>query len=525
MNRKMKTYRLKKREWMFLVVACAFVAWLMTISAHAGAFQDAQSLGAGLNAKASGAFKNQTVNSNTVPGYKTANPPQAAYQNNPGAMSSAASTATATDKTGVGKFIVHSAATRAQFTITVNDPLIKNATDIRKHAQQIAGIGASSNPGQCRNVTTTTPDLYRTYTCSNGKTSNVYSNPVCTTGRTPDVFSNHACTTGRTADVIGNHACTVGRTPDVIGNHACTRGRTPDIFSNHACTTGRTPDVIGNHACTRGRTPDIFSNHDCVIRNDPDTYSNHSCYTGHNPDIYKNETCTKTRPVTTSTCDRDLVVTAHVRQYCYWNQALGGTSMGGIRVTHQYAWWSGHVSITALCRSPGSGTAIYISGRADSGGSCDSFRGYRNVGHVTAYAQPYPTGWQNIGSLYYIGWSGYFYCFQNPPILMRSLGCSGNNCRAQFRVDMGTAHHACSDGSAVVGHQYRHQWCSGNAQLVYGYHCAQFQHGYCTTYGYGWYYKYPTIIQVPNYAYRTLSWTRNHNIISYTDQWVNRACR
>jgi len=440
--------------WMVAGILCLVMAWSM--SARAGAFQDAQSFGAAKNNAAIGALKGLSVNKNTVPGFTTASPPQTAYQNNPGALSNAGTTAAAKDKTGAGKFIIHSAATRAQFNFTANDPLMRGAKNIYKNAQALAGIGATSTSGACRNVTTTTPDLYRTYTCSTGKTSNVFSNHVCATGRTPDIFSNHAC----------------------------------------------------------------------IVRNDPDVFANHRCYTGRRADVYKNYTCTKSRPVTPVSCDKALVVTATTRPYCYWNQALAGTRMYGIAGPSTY--WQGYMDFTAQCRSPGGSTNILVH-VANGLGDCDNFRWYRNMAHLNINMPPWPTGWAYAGAISMIKWSGYFYCGGAPAsVWYQSNGCNGNNCSARFRVADGSTHPGCSDGSAIGYRRYGRRgraYCTGAPKRGYGIHCTRYRHRRCIRRGYGWYHKYPTIIQIPNYQYRTFTWTRNHNLVTYHDQWVNQACR
>ncbi len=482
-------FRPPKSVWIVAIVTLSiFMAWLFTSgTSHAGAFADAQAFGKSKNSGAVGALKGMSVNSNTVPGYTTAHPPQAAYQNNPGALSNAGTTAAAKDATGVGKFIIHSAATRAQFKFTINDPLMQRSKSIYKNAQALAGIGASTSTGTCRNVVTTTPDSYRTYSCSTGKTSNVFSNHVCTTGLTPDVFSNHTCTSGRTAD------------------------------------------VIGNYACTRGRTPDIFSNHACIVKNDPDTFTNHRCYTGRKADKYKNYTCTKSRPITPSTCDRALVVTTTSLPYCNPGQTLASSSMGGIAGPGTYG-SPGYMTFTAQCGAPGGWTNVYIRG-ANWLGSCDSFKWYRGLGHLNVNIPPWPTGWNYAGLLYYIKWSGYFYCIYPPKVYYQSHGCSGNNCSATFKVDDGTTKQGCSNGTAVAQRRvfrcsrrgrcrWRQQnYCSGAPTRVYGWY------KWRRRWRYGWHNVPPHIIQVPNYKYSGLSWTRAHNIITYHDQWVNQACK
>ncbi len=469
------------------LLICLSLAWInIPNSAHAGPVQDAKSFGAAGMNRATGILKSGSINANTIPGFTTANPPQTAFQNNPGALSNAATTAATQDKTGAGKFIVHSAATRAQFNFTANDPLMKNALGIRQHAQALVGMNATSSNGSCRNVTTTTPDLFRTYTCATGKTSNVFS------------------------------------------KHVCTTGKTPNFFSNHGCTSGRTSDVFGSYACTRGRTPDVFSNHACTVRIDPDIFSNHSCYTGRHPDIYKNYTCTKSRPSVISTCDRALVVTATSRPYCSPGQTLASSGLGNIAGPGTYG-SPGYLMFTAQCGAPGGWTNVYIRG-ADWLGSCDYFKWYRGLGHLNVNIPPWRTGFTYAGAVYLIKWSGYFYCMNPAQVYYRSRGCSGNNCAATFRVDDGTTKQGCSNGAAIAqrwgwykwGRTWRygaHNYCPGVPTLVYGWYKS----------GHHWYYGYynvsPHIMQVPNYKYHGLFWTRAHNIVTYSDQWVNQACR
>lgn len=434
--------------WLLIAAICTALAWMGT--AHGGAFQDAQAFGQAQMGKArSTARANPT--SNSVPGFTTANPPQTSMSGNAAALSNAGSTAASTDPTGAGSFVQQSAATRAQFNITAQDPLGRNAQSIQKNAPALVGMNPSTSSA-CRNVTTTTPDTYGTFTCSTGQTS--------------------------------------------------------DVFSSHVCTDGRTPDVFSDHACTSGRTPDIF----------------------------RNFTCAKSRATVSSSCDRVLSVTATSRPYCYIGQLLASTSVYGITVPHQYACWRGHVTFSAICNAPGAALRIAVSG-ADPGGNCDSFKWYRNLGHFTAYAQPWATGWRPIGSIYYVGWSGYFYCFAAPSIDMQSLGCTGDNCAVKFRVNMGTTHTSCSDGGPGVSYRYRYgrSWRTG--------YCCGTSPWWgscmprCAQWGYGWhrqgrwwrYGRYCTqpvrSVQVPDYRHATLSFTRNHNVVTFRDQWVNQACR
>lgn len=392
--------------WLLFAATCAALALMGT--AHAGAFQDAQAFGQAQMGKASTAARTNPT-SDSVPGFTTANPSQTSLYGNPAALSNATGTAAAQDPTGAGKFLQHSAAVRPQFNITAKDPLIQGAQSIQKHAQTLAGLNTGSKSGACRNVTTTTPDTYGTFTC------------------------------------------------------------------------------------------------------------------------------TKSRSVTSNTCDRVLTVTAKTRQFCAIGTTLASATISGITVPYQYGGWSGHVTFKAICSAPGGATRITVSGR-DPGGDCDSFKWYRNLGHFFARAQPWATGWQNIGSIYYVGWAGYFYCFAAPPILMKSNGCNGDSCSVQFRVDMGTTHQECSDGGSGASYRYR----SGRRWRT-GYCCGTVQWGRCqprcSKWGYGWHWQgrwrrygryciqSVQAVRVPDYRYATLNFTRNHDMVTFQDQWVDQPCR
>ncbi len=393
--------------WAIIGLVCALMAWLMA-SAHAGPFQEAQAFGHAQMNRATSSARAQPTNA-SVPGFSTANPSQTSLYGNPAALSNAGSTAVTQDKTGAGVFIQHSAATRPQFNITAKDPLIQGAQSIQKNAQAIAGVNPGAT-GACRNVTTTTPDTYGTFTC------------------------------------------------------------------------------------------------------------------------------TKSRSVTTNTCDRVLTVTARTRPFCAIGTPLASTTISGITVPYQYGWYSGHITFQAICSAPGQATRIKVSG-SDALGNCDWFKWYRNLGHFFTRAQPWATGWKNIGSIYYVGWSGYFYCFAAPPILMKSNGCNGNRCSVKFRVNMGTTHTACSDGGPGASYRYRRgrQWRTGNCcgSVMWGSMCQP----RCSRWGYGWHrqgrwWRYGRYciqpvqaVQVPDYRYATLKFTRNHDAVTFRDQWVNQPCR
>jgi len=438
------------------------IFWMLIAQGvYAGPFQDAQSFGRASNSKAI-ATTHGSVNANTVPGFTTANPPHTSFANNPAALSNAGTTAAVKDATGAGKFIVHSAATRAQFQFTASDPLMKGAKGIYKNAQALTGMNTAVSAGACRNVTTTSPDIYRTSSCSSGKTSNVFS------------------------------------------NHICTTGRTPDIFSNHSCASGRTSDVFGSYACTRGRTPDVFSNHACAVRNDPNTYANHSCYTGRRSDIYKNYTCTKSRPTVFSTCARALVVTTTSRPYCYTGQSLGGSRMYGIAGPGTYG-SPGYMDFTAQCGAPGGWTNVYVHG-ANWLGNCDGFKGNNN-GHINVNIPPWPTtGYNYAGGVYLIKWSGYFSCMNPARVYYQSHGCQGNRCSATFKVADGSTHIGCANGSIPQRSRARR-----------GLFCQRVTNRTRNPV------RATSIPDLPKYI--TLAWTRAHNIMTYHDQWVNQACR
>lgn len=316
-----------------------------------------------------------------------------------------------------------------------------------------------------------------------------------------DPLSRNAQTIQKNAQALA------GMSPSTSGACRNVTTTTPDTYGTFTCSTGRTFDVFSSHVCTTGRTPDVF----------------------------KDFTCTRSRSTVSASCDRVLSVTATSQPYCSIGQQLAATSVYGITVPYQYAWWRGHVTFAAVCNAPGAALKIAVSG-ADPGGNCDGFKWYRNLGHFTAYAQPWATGWRNIGSLYYVGWAGYFYCFAAPPIAMKSLGCNGNSCRVKFRVNMGTTHQACSDGGPGAPYRYRRgrRWRNG-------YCCGAAWWGSCqprcARWGYGWhrqgrwwrYGRYCTqpvqAVQVPDYSYATLNFTRNHDVVTFRDQWVNQACR
>lgn len=173
-------------------------------------------------------------------------------------------------------------------------------------------------------------------------------------------------------------------------------------------------------------------------------------------------TCYVLKP-NTKTCSITHSYSVKQVSSCQKGTVLQSKTVKGILVPHQYGGWYGYVTIQAICGTPNSGVLpFYISG-ADGGGSCDSFKWYRNLGHFSVNATTAPSAWTNAGSIYYVGWNGYFYCYAAPPIKMKSLGCSGNQCSVKFRVDMGTKHWGCSDGGALNTYRYRQgrRWRTG----------------------------------------------------------------
>lgn len=434
---------------MIIIANCIFIAWLLAWgTSRAGPFQDARSFGAAGMNRVTGAAQGG-ASARNVPGFTTANPPQASSYGNAAALSNAASGAQAANASGAGNFIQHSAATRTQFNITAHDPLVRNAQSIQKNAQALVGVNTSSTSGACRNVTTTTPDIYSTFTCSTGQTS--------------DVFSSHVCTSGRT----------------------------PDVFSNHACTSGRTPDVFRNYVCTRSRS------------------------------------------TVSPSCDRLLSVTATSRPYCYAGQTLTRNTLWlGNPWNHWVGGTSGvNMGINPICGAPGSWPQVRLIARGDysqgSAGICDYVAGWGN-GHRTISIPPWPTGWTAAGSMlmYSSGW-----CYPFIHVYYTSQGCNAaNRCTATFYVDDGSTTQGCSDGSAV---SYRWGWYRSGRRSRYG------RHAVCTgackrklgwhrtwrRWRYGWYFSCPYITRVPDYKVMSVSFTRNHNIVTFRDQWVNQACR
>lgn len=414
---------------MMIIAVCIFIAWLLAWgTSRAGPFQDARNFGAAGMNRVTGAAQGG-AGARSVPGFTTANPPQTSSYGNAAALSNAASGAQAADASGAGNFIQHSAATRPQFNITAHDPLSRNAQSIQKNAQALVGLNTTSTSGACRNVTTTTPDIYSTFTCSAGQTS--------------DVFSSHICTSGRT----------------------------PDVFSNHACTSGRTPDIFRNYACTRSR-PTVFSS-----------------------------------------CDRVLSVTATSRPYCYIGQTLTRNTLWlGNPWNHWVGGTSGvNMGINPVCGAPGGWPQVRLIARGDysqgSAGICDYVAGWGN-GHRTISIHPWPTGWTAAGSMlmYSSGW-----CYPFIHVYYTSQGCNAaNRCAATFYVDDGSRKQACPGGSVPTRRRYGRGWrwsCPGS----------------CHRAGRRWICPSPS--SVPDYKIMSVSFTRNHNIVTFRDQWVNQTCR
>jgi len=421
--------RIPAGGWMMIIAVCIFIAWLLAWgTSRAGPFQDARNFGAAGMNRVTGAAQGG-AGARSVPGFTTANPPQTSSYGNAAALSNAASGAQAADASGAGNFIQHSAATRPQFNITAHDPLSRNAQSIQKNAQALVGLNTTSTSGACRNVTTTTPDIYSTFTCSAGQTS--------------DVFSSHICTSGRT----------------------------PDVFSNHACTSGRTPDIFRNYACTRSR-PTVFSS-----------------------------------------CDRVLSVTATSRPYCYIGQTLTRNTLWlGNPWNHWVGGTSGvNMGINPVCGAPGGWPQVRLIARGDysqgSAGICDYVAGWGN-GHRTISIHPWPTGWTAAGSMlmYSSGW-----CYPFIHVYYTSQGCNAaNRCAATFYVDDGSRKQACPGGSVPTRRRYGRGWrwsCPGS----------------CHRAGRRWICPSPS--SVPDYKIMSVSFTRNHNIVTFRDQWVNQTCR
>ncbi|RME84472.1 MAG: conjugal transfer protein TraN [Zetaproteobacteria bacterium] len=148
------------RGWAWVAIWCACG------SAWAGAVQDARSFAAGQNLPGVAAG----ARASDVPGFQGANPPQTGLAANPSALSGQAAAA---DPAGAASFVRNSAASRPQFTITAQDPLLRGAAQVRKNAKP---WGASSVQG-CTAATVTVPAVVDTYTC----TRSTYAQPVSQT--------------------------------------------------------------------------------------------------------------------------------------------------------------------------------------------------------------------------------------------------------------------------------------------------------------------------------------------------------
>jgi len=169
------------------IIATLISFMVITPTAYAGGFQDAQNMAAQHSSPPSiGA-----VNGNTIPGYTTASPPEVNF-NNPSALSNASTRATATDPSGAGAFIQNSATARPQFNITGNDSLIQGATAIQAKEGQLSGLNPTDTNG-CQNVTTTNPAVYDTYTCTK---SNTIINPICNTSLSVTPKITQSCAFG-----------------------------------------------------------------------------------------------------------------------------------------------------------------------------------------------------------------------------------------------------------------------------------------------------------------------------------------
>lgn len=203
-------------------------------------------------------------------------------------------------------------------------------------------------------------------------------------------------------------------------------------------------------------------------------------------------------------------------QYCSVGSSLATASIYGITVPYQYHSWYGNASFTALCSPIGVLTKLKVSG-SNAGGNCDSFKGYYGLGHFFSYLDPTFTSWTNIGSLYYIGWASYFFCFAAPPIAMKHLGCTGYACSAKFRVDMGTKHWVCSDGKPGVSYRIN-KYCCGTLSGKRGRETCNPRGAKLQRIGR----RYQlvggaTAYQVTDYGYATLSYIENHMTATRAD--------
>lgn len=355
-----------------VVVVVVFASFCLSLIAYAGPFQDAQNSGAAGMGTVTGTAQAGAVNAGTVPGYTTSNPPQTSMSGNAAALSNAGSTATATDTTGIGTFVQQSAVSRPQFNITAQDPLATGAQNIQSNAAAIAGLNSTSTAGTCSNVTTTTPDIFGTFTCSGGQTQSVYS--------------------------------------------------------SHLCTTGRTPDVLQNY------------------------------------------TCTVTRPVTPTTCDQALNVTAATSPWC------GVGVPEGARITNYVGmgYWANlpiGIEVTPICGGVDSYTTMQLHSWYTYGSYnfCDASGGLKNI--------TLPTGWVPYQKLTTMPVNFFYTCYQSMDVYYSASGCNtSHQCSATF----------------------------------------EFREYYPTDYGRTRQYSANTI---------TVYYTQNYGVVTFSDQWVNQTCQ
>jgi len=104
------------------------------------------------------------------------------------------------------------------------------------------------------------------------------------------------------------------------------------------------------------------------------------------PAQYDTYTCTQSNTIISPSCNTSLSVTATTTSSCTQGSNLGkAVSITGI--AGKYTYWNGTMSIQAKCGIANGYSDFYIS-LANPGGSCDNFKTYRNLGHLTFQITP-----------------------------------------------------------------------------------------------------------------------------------------